>query len=131
MSNKIRAFLPEIGFPIYDLRRRKFGICIQSDADNEYMPRVLVHIEGDLNPRWITSNEKEYEYPKFYINDAVQWLRRGPSRERTFYVKHVHLHVPDNLWEYTISEQGISGFERYTIRGDYELELVNRAVRVL
>ena len=126
-----RDYLPEVGYPVYDLRRRKFGICIQSDADNEYMPRVLVHIEGDLNPRWITSNEKEYEYPKFYISDAVQWLRMGPSRERTFYVKHVHLHVPRGIWIYTIAEAGINGFERYDVEGEYYLELMERAVRVL
>lgn len=122
-----RTYLPEIGYPVYDLRRRKFGICINTD-ENEFVNKALVHIEGDRYPRWITADDVTYEYPKYYMNDALRLLEK-PSN--VFYVKHVHLHVPRNIWQYTIAQQGIDGFDRFTIEGETQLELIERYVPVI
>jgi hypothetical protein len=119
-----REYLPCIGWPVYDLRRRKFGICI------DVMPATgafLVHVEGDRFPRYGTPDDVEYEYPKFYNDDALKWSGENDPNA-IFYVKHVHLHVPDSVWEYTIAQSGIKGFDRLTIRGENDLFLLKRHV---
>lgn len=117
-----RDYLPELGWPVYDLRRRKFGICI-----GRYGEMAMVHVEGDVKPRLITSNEEEYEYPKYYVNDAVTWFL-SMQESAVYYIKHVHLHVPKGVWQYTIAQQGIDGFDRFTVDGDNGLDLVERHI---
>lgn len=118
----MRKHLPEIGWPVYDLRRRKFGICIDVNAE-----MALVHVEGDRFPRWITANENEYEYPMFYINDSV--ICRGMDEDpEPFYIKHVHYHVPNDTWQYTIARQGMKGFDRYVVEDERLLTLVERFI---
>lgn len=117
-----RDYLPEIGWPVYDLRRRRFGICIGGTIiDNEEYAKV--HIEGDRYPVTISPEMPEYEYPAFYINDQVTW-----KGEDGYYIKHVHYHVPKNVWQYTIAKEGIAGFDRFVVEGGNDLELVKRYV---
>jgi hypothetical protein len=124
-----RYSLPEIGWPVYDLRRRKFGICI----DHEGM-QAIVHVEGDYYPVRVNLEMPEYEWPEFYINDEVSWTHMVPeglenppymTEELGYFIKHAHYHVPKDVWEYTISKLGIKGFDRFVVTGK-ELKLIKR-----
>lgn len=131
MMNNQRYFLPQIGWPVYDLRRRKFGICIDL-LDNE----AIVHVEGDRYPVKVKANQQEYEYPKFYINDEVSWKKLTEAGDGTpymtqdagYFVKHVHYHVPKDKWQYTIGKQGIEGFDRFVVEGEHNLTLTKAFV---
>lgn len=114
----VRDFLPKVGYPVYDLRRRKFGICIYKDED-----QCLAHIEGDQKPRFITQDNPDYEYPKFYMDDEVQY-----QNEEGYFIKHAHYHVPKDVWEYTIAKLGMEGFDRITVTQD-ELIMVNPKIK--
>lgn len=119
-----RDYLPRTGFPVYDLRRRKFGICVSGIHDKG---TALAHIEGDTLPVSVAPHMNEYQYPKFYNNDEVKYtiVKDGTSiSEEGYYVKHVHYHVPKNIWQYTISKQGIEGFDRIVVEGEDPLEII-------
>lgn len=122
-----RYHLPEIGWPVYDLRRRKFGICIDTIGT-----KAVVHVEGDLNPVTVSPEMKEYEYPEFYMNDEVTWMEAIPDwpyvkKDPGYFIKHVHYHVPKDEWQYTIAKQGVEGFDRFTVTGK-ELDLITRFI---
>lgn len=117
-----RDYLPQVGWPVFDLRRRKFGICIEHILTEKGIA-ASVHIEGDRYPITITPELIEYEYPKFYNNDEVEW-----NGEPGYYIKHVHYHVPRDIWQYTISKQGMEGFDRFVVEGEKELKLLRRFI---
>lgn len=137
MDRYNRTHLPEIGWPVFDLKRRKFGICVGrglwQGKDN-----AMAHIEGDRFPSNIFPGDIAYQFPKFYINDEVAWTHQveGDGRDIPphmtkdlgYYIKHVHYHVPRDVWQYTIAKQGMDGFNRFTEEDERNLELITRFV---
>jgi hypothetical protein len=117
-EKSIRDWVPMVGWPVYDLRRRKFGVCVR-----QMFGISEAHIEGDSKPRIIKEEDIDFEYPKFYINDGVRWISIHSQKGRIYYVQHVHYHVPKDIWQYTIALEGMEGFDKFVVTQD-ELEIV-------
>jgi hypothetical protein len=135
MNNRVHW--PEIGWPVFDLKRRKFGICIGAGLWHGKEVSI-VHIEGDRFPSHIVPEDVKYEYPKFYNNDEVAWTHQVEgdgmdlpprmTKDLGYYIKHVHYHVPRDVWQYTIARQGMEGFDRILVEDESSLELITRFV---